>query len=840
MPIVSRYPSIDTAVSGTWSSPTAVQVADGVVAATTLDTPSLTVERRQGGYGFDAVLPDGASITSVGVEVRHRVSTPDGAASLENFVAVGGTAGTVNADSSEPTALTTLVYDVSRPGGGSWTRADLLDGTFVTGLRASTAVDTLDQRVTEAGDIRITEASDVRISEQSVSTSTSVAFEWDYVQVYVTYTDTRLIVQVLQGNIIVATRYVSGLTATDTDYQFQLNPVELATITDASDLRVVVTAGATGQRISEAHLDLVGVATVVVDVTPPTLVGASPAAGASNVAITSNMVLTFSETIAFGTGTLVLRTLSGQTVETFTAGSSPRLSISGTTLTIDPSASLNYSTSYVLDIPAGAVRDLASNAFAGLSTYSFTTAVDSVGPTVLVYEPAIGGTGVSLNPTIALTFNEALQRGTGTIVLRTAGGTTVASFNAATSPQINIVGNVVTITPTTALTLNFIYYLDIPSGAFQDLQANAYAGTSTYNFATITQAVTVASFSPANGATGVSVLNTIVLTFNTNVRAGTGVLTLYAAPNLVIESFNIVTSQRIAFSGTTLTIDPTNALENGRVYYLTVPAGAVTDLAANPYIGTSSYSFTSQTIPGFGEYMPTAPKAGFWVALADSTHNKSAVEVQLSPAPSRVDYPSEPLGEIIETADGRVVTQQANRDPRRRGWVWTNFGPLIATYERQYRWLEGLRARQRQSEGQSPYIYVYDGTTNLLNKRQALSRPGASLNGARTIFTVADVSGTVVASQLVNATVDVYVGTETSARQRTVITAATNTTLSVDPAIDASLTGTLNLKINYLEPYWWRVRVLDTMRTPLEAGNMRYAESRLVFVIEDPNGYEVA
>lgn len=238
--------------------------------------------------------------------------------------------------------------------------------------------------------------------------------------------------------------------------------------------------------------------------------------------------------------------------------------------------------------------------------------------------------------------------------------------------------------------------------------------------------------------------------------------------------------------------------------------------------------------------MPTAPKAGFWVALADSNHLKSAVEVQLNPAPSKVDYPTVALGELIETADGRVVSQQPNKDPRRRSWIWTNFGPMVTAYERQYRWLEGLRSRQRLTEGQSPYIYVYDGTTNLLNKRQVITRNGVTLNGTRKIFTVADMSSLVVSSALVNATVDVYVGTATSAAQRVVVVAATDTTLTVDPAIDASVTGTLNLKITYLEPYWWRVRVLDTTRTPLEAGVMKYAESKLVFVIEDPNGFEVA
>ncbi len=841
MPIVSRYPTTDTAVSGTWSNPTAVQVADGTVAHTTLTGVLLSAERRQGGYGFDSVIPAGAIINSVGLEVRHRVSTTEGSAFLDAMVAVSGTSGAASVDSSEPTVLTTQNYTaLSRPGGGSWTRSDLLNSAFTTVLRARTGAGTLDFRSTESDDTRITEESDFRVTEESVTNVTAVTFEWDYVFVFVDYTDTSLIVRVMQGDVVVATRTISGLTSTDTDYTFSLTSEERAAITDVATLQLVTISGATGQRISAARLELTGTNTVVVDVTPPTLTAADPAAGSSNVPVAANLVFTFSEAIKAGSGSLVLRTSTGQTVEVFAIATSPRVGISGNTLTIDPTVTLNFSTTYFLDIPDGAVLDLANNAYAGTTTYSFTTAVDALGPTVLTFDPAVGSTGVSVTPTIVLTFNENVQRGTGTIVLRTSSGSVVENYNAAVSARISITGNTVTLTPSVPLSINFIYFLDIPAGAFQDLQANAYAGTTTYNFATITQAVTVTDFSPANGATDVNLQNNIVLTFNTPIKAGTGLITLSYAPNTVSETFNVTTSQRLAFSGNTLTIDPTNALGYGRVYYLTIPAGAITDLADNAYVGTSSYSFTTQTLPGLGVIMPTAPKSGFWVALADSTHNKSAVEIQLNPAPSKVDYPSSPLSEFVDTADGRVVSQQPNKDPRRRGWVWSNFGPLIATYERQYRWLEGLRSRQRVKEGQSPYIYVYDGTTNLLNKRSVLTRNGATLNGARTVFTIADVSATVVASQLVNATVDVYVGTATSAAQRSVITAATNTTITVDPAIDASVTGTLNLKINYLEPYWWRVRVLDTLRTPLEAGNMRYAESRFVFVIEDPDGFEVA
>lgn len=838
MPVVTRYPTTDTAISGTWTTPTAVQGDDGVVASTSITTALTTHDRQQGGYGFDSVLPVGAVINSVLVEVRHRVTTVAGNSLLENLVAVSGTLGAANSDSDKPTTLTVRSYAVTRPGGGSWTRADLLDGVFTTRLRARRGPELVDVRVTEVDDTRVTEVDDTRVLEESDTTETPVGFEWDYVRVLVDYTDTSLIVQVRQGQTVIATRFLTLPSGTEADFVLELNPAEVAAITDASNLTVVLTSGLTGQRVTSARLELTGTPVVVVDTTPPTVVNRSPAAGGTNIAIASPITIEFSEPIKRGTGTIVLRTAANQVVETFAAFTSNRITISGSTFTVDPTADLNFSTTYFLDIPAGAILDLADNAYSGSTSYSFTTQIDNVGPAVVAYDPAIAATGVPIAPTITLTFNEDMQRGTGSIVLRTSTGVVSETFNAATSPAVTVSGNVVTIVPTVALVVNFTYFLDIPAGAFRDLQGNNFAGTTTYSFQTITQAVSVSSFEPANGATDVPVLSTPVLTFNVPVRAGTGVIALYRAPNVLVETFNVQSSLRLTFAGPVVYIDPTEALENGRVYYFTIPAGAITDLAGNAYVGTSSYSFTTATT-GVVTTMPTAPKLGFWIALADANHNKGTVEIQLSPAPSKVDYPATPLGEIIETADGRVVTQQTNRDPRRRGWIWLNFGPQVVRYERQYRWLEGLRSRVRQQAGQSPYIYVYDGTTNLLNKRSVLAKNAATLNGARTVFTVADMSTEVVPSQLANAVVDVYIGTETSARQRSTITAATNTTITVDPPIDASVTGTFNLKITYLEPAWWRVRVLDTTRTPLEAGLMRYAESKFVFVIEDPFGNEV-
>ena len=109
------------------------------------------------------------------------------------------------------------------------------------------------------------------------------------------------------------------------------------------------------------------------DTTAPTAVSFAPADEASGVALASNIVVTFSEAVKSGTGNILLQTAAGTTIATWSAGSSPNLVFSGSTLTIDPSADLAYSTGYKVLIPAGSVLDLAGNPYAGTSSYNFTT-----------------------------------------------------------------------------------------------------------------------------------------------------------------------------------------------------------------------------------------------------------------------------------------------------------------------------------------------------------------------------------------------------------------------------------------------------------------------------------
>lgn len=163
MPSITEYAS---AASGTsWTNATNANAEDATNATYTIAVKNTTGNVNiLSNFGFDSSLPADAIITSVTLEVSHFVSSTGGIAHLESALALNGTPGTFNTDSTEPTTATAVVYsNHARPGGGTWTRADLLDAVFTVQLRA-----------------------------RSGNSATSVVYSWDYARVVVVYTQPKV------------------------------------------------------------------------------------------------------------------------------------------------------------------------------------------------------------------------------------------------------------------------------------------------------------------------------------------------------------------------------------------------------------------------------------------------------------------------------------------------------------------------------------------------------------------------------------------------------------------------------------------------------------------------
>jgi predicted secreted protein len=109
------------------------------------------------------------------------------------------------------------------------------------------------------------------------------------------------------------------------------------------------------------------------DVTPPTISGRSPAIGATGISPSAPVAVTFSETMSVSsitTSSIELRT-SGNVLVPAT------VSYSGLTATLVPSSALAANSTYTVNVRGGAtdprVKDLAGNALAATSSWSFTT-----------------------------------------------------------------------------------------------------------------------------------------------------------------------------------------------------------------------------------------------------------------------------------------------------------------------------------------------------------------------------------------------------------------------------------------------------------------------------------
>jgi hypothetical protein len=97
---------------------------------------------------------------------------------------------------------------------------------------------------------------------------------------------------------------------------------------------------------------------------------------------------------------------------------------------------------------------------------------------------------------------------------------------------------------------------------------------------------------PADGASDVAVDTDIVLTFDEDVQAGTGNISVYNAGGLV----EAVPVGNAVFDGNTVTVDLTADLEPGTFYYVRVPDTAIEDLAGNAFAGITNpldFNFTT-------------------------------------------------------------------------------------------------------------------------------------------------------------------------------------------------------------------------------------------------------
>ena len=113
--------------------------------------------------------------------------------------------------------------------------------------------------------------------------------------------------------------------------------------------------------------------------------------------------------------------------------------------------------------------------------------VDLTAPVISMLFPADDNAGVMTSFIASITFDENIQKGTGTILIKkSTDGTTVKTFDVSSS-EVSVAGKMVSFN-VNSLAFNTAYYIEISAGTLIDANDNAFAGISgaaSWNFFTM-------------------------------------------------------------------------------------------------------------------------------------------------------------------------------------------------------------------------------------------------------------------------------------------------------------------------------------------------------------------
>lgn len=242
---------------------------------------------------------------------------------------------------------------------------------------------------------------------------------------------------------------------------------------------------ASNRNVSVTVTDNVGNTTTTADTTNATvdnqaltLLSLSPLDNAIDVATDANLVITLSENITLNSGNIVIYNAVPTAVATIDVSShGGQLSISGSALTINPSANLATNTNYSVQIPATAILDAHGNNFAGISdntSWSFT--VPDITPPV-VTSIVVSGSPSAAATSISYTvdFSETVNNISTTDFSLTASGTaaaTIANVSATSGSSVTVTVN--SITGTGSLRLDLAANSDIADASGNGNNTNGY------------------------------------------------------------------------------------------------------------------------------------------------------------------------------------------------------------------------------------------------------------------------------------------------------------------------------------------------------------------------------
>ena len=322
-------------------------------------------------------------------------------------------------------------------------------------------------------------------------------------------------------------------------------------------------------------------------ISQPLLVDSNPREGSSDFKADNNITLRFDEAVKAGTGNLVFS--NGIDTRIIAINDKNQVTFDGRSVIINPTEDLVSGTTYTAQMASGVITDKTGTPYAGFSDAIFST-IDS-GP-YPYFESGHRFSHVKTDQNIRFSFDEEIAPGSGNIII--SDGLDMWRIDIKDTDQVTFDLGLVSINPTTDLSPNATYLVQIPQSAITDTQGNSLS-TENYQIiweTTNSMPLIVGSY-PIDGG-NIKSDQPIVLRFDEKIMAGSGDLVLSNGTDH--RSIAMTDSNQVIFNGRSVIIDPTVDWVPGTTYTAQMVSGAIVDSEGNAYGGFSDASFTVNEI----------------------------------------------------------------------------------------------------------------------------------------------------------------------------------------------------------------------------------------------------
>jgi len=302
---------------------------------------------------------------------------------------------------------------------------------------------------------------------------------------------------------------------------------------------------------------------------------------------TTGITIVFDDDITVNTGNIYLKKTSNDSIiETFDVT---------TDITTPTSSSINFivtqtllgTTDYYITIDAGTFTDTNNNDYNGLTDKTVLN-FETSGMDISTSSPLDNETGVDYFATtgIDITFDTGFTINTGNIYLKdSSDDSTIETFDVTT--DITKVDETISFTSTVNLEPLTGCYITIDSGAFTDDNSIVYGGISDktkLNFTIDVEPAISSSNPPDDGDMG---SKQVSVTFDVNMKVGTGNITMKkTSDDSTIETFDVTTDVNITNNVVSFTV--TAELDPYTGYYFLIDDGALISTENIIYNGISS------------------------------------------------------------------------------------------------------------------------------------------------------------------------------------------------------------------------------------------------------------